>query len=66
MSSRGLMKRTHSHLISLWPLLTFACYSGSDAGGGPIDLGMASTSPTIASTDPPITSLPTTSATSST
>ena len=66
MSSRGLMKRTHSPLLSLWPLLTFACYSGSDAGGGPIDLGTASTSPTSASTDPPITSLPTTSATSST
>jgi hypothetical protein len=67
MSSRGLMKRTHSPLLSLWPVLTFACYSGSDAGGGPVDLGTtASTSPTSASTDPPTTSLPTTSATSST
>jgi hypothetical protein len=66
MSSRGLMKRTHSPLLSLWPLLTFACYSGSDAGGGLVDLETASTSPTSASTDPPTTSLPTTSATSST
>jgi hypothetical protein len=60
------MKRTHSPLLLLWPLLTLACYSGSDAGGGPVDLGTASTSPTSASTDPPTTGLPTTSATSST
>lgn len=67
MSSRGLIKRTPSPLLPLsCCLLTIACYTGGDAGGGPIDLGTASTSPTSSSTDPPTTSLPTTSATSST
>jgi len=67
MSSRGLMKRHYPPLISLsWPLLTIACHSGNDAGGGPVDLETASNSPSTASTDPPTTSLPTTSATSST
>ncbi len=66
MSSRGLMQRTHSPLLSLWPLLTLACYSGADAGAGPIDLGTASASSSSTSPDPPPTTLPTTSATSST
>jgi len=46
-------------------LLAVACYSGSDAGGGPVDLETASSPPTSTSTDPPTTSLPTTSASSS-
>lgn len=67
MSSRGLMTRYHSLLLSLsGSLLIIACHKGGDAGDGPIDLGTASTSPTSASTDPPTTTLPTTSATSST
>ena len=66
MSSRGLMTRSHPPLISLsLSLLTIACHSGSDAGGGPVDLETASSSPTSTGTDPPTTSLPTTSATSS-
>jgi hypothetical protein len=60
------MKRSHSPLLSLWPLLTFSCYSGSDASGGPIDLETASGSPSSTSSDPPTTSLPTTTATAST
>ena len=66
MSSRGLMTRSHPPLLLSWSLLTIACHSGSDAGGGPVDLETASSSPTNTGTDPPTTSLPTTSATSST
>lgn len=59
------MYRTHSALSSS-VLLLAACSSGGDPGGGPIDLGTSTSSPSSTSAETPTTSIPTTGVISST